>query len=158
MGRHIFGGPPPSPRKPTVYAETRDQKEVVKWLRARPDWMVMRLENAARRTPAQAARDQAMGMLTGAPDLVLLWRREVVFLEMKKAKGGVVRPDQAQCHIELEARGQVVLVGHGHVDAIAQLEAFQRSRDLKCRGCGIAIDYEGVCSSGCTPQTPKIRA
>jgi hypothetical protein len=40
---------------------------VVKWLRARSDWMVMRLENAQKRTPAQASRDRALGMEGGAP-------------------------------------------------------------------------------------------
>ncbi len=123
---HLLGGE--AAVKPTKkareYNETDDQKRVVKWLRDRPDWMVMRLENAARRTPAQAARDKAMGMLPGAPDLVLLYRLDVVFLEMKTLKGEV-REEQKQCHEELKKRGQHVLIGWGVEGAIKELVLFE---------------------------------
>lgn len=126
---HSLGGEAAvkKPRAERKYDETKDQKAVVQWLRARPDWMVMRLENAARRTPAQSARDKAMGMLPGAPDLVLLYRKEVVFLEMKTITGDV-REEQEQCHMELRARGQAVLIGWGYQAAIKELQMFEESR------------------------------
>ncbi len=117
----------PKKKRAMVYQETEDQKLIVQWLRDRPDWMVMRMENAARRTPAQSSRDKAMGMLTGATDLVLLYKREVVFFEVKKS-GGKVREDQEQCHRELLARGQHVMVGYGVEDSLMKLEAFERTR------------------------------
>jgi hypothetical protein len=115
--------------RPRRYRESGAQGGVVKWVRARPDWMVMRLENAQKRTPAQAARDRALGMEPGAPDLVLLYKRVVVFLEMKDGVGGKVKPYQEDVHAQLRARGQIILVGYGEADAIAKLEAVARGVD-----------------------------
>lgn len=109
------------------YKETRVQQELVKWLRARPDWMVMRLENALRRSHAQAARDKSLGMLPGAPDLVLLYRREVVFFEVK-ADDGEMKPSQVPVHEQLRARGQTVLMAKGLAACQETIEAFERSR------------------------------
>jgi hypothetical protein len=104
------------------YRESGSQAAVVKWLRARSDWMVMRLENAQKRTPAQASRDRALGMEGGAPDLVLMYKRVVIFLEMKDGVRGAVKPAQEAVHVQLRARGQIILIGHGEEDAIAKLE------------------------------------
>lgn len=119
--KHQLGGDAPTPRAKTKYPEGHAQREVVKWLRARPDWMVMRVENAARRTMAQVARDKALGMEPGAPDLALLYRWRMVWLEMKAPKNGVVSEEQASIHHQLRMRGQRVLVAHGHEEAIRLL-------------------------------------
>jgi hypothetical protein len=64
--KHVMGGVAPV-RKARSYGEAQDQRRVVAWLRARPAWLVLRVENAAKRSMAAAARDKAMGMLGGAP-------------------------------------------------------------------------------------------
>ena len=114
-----------SPRPPRKYDESDDQRAVVRWVRQRPDWIVMRLENAQKRTEAQAARDKALGMEPGATDLVLVYRDLfVVWLEMK-SKTGDVSDVQEALHAQLRKRKQIVLVGFGSADAIEQLERIE---------------------------------
>jgi hypothetical protein len=120
-----FGEPPPERKRPAkrAYPEGVIQRELVRWLRTMPDWMIVRVENAARRKPAQAARDKALGMLPGAPDLWLCYKRSPVWLELKDL-GKCPTQEQEQVHAELRARGQVVLVGVGIEHAKEQLNRF----------------------------------
>ena len=105
LRKHTFGEPPP-PKKKKSYHESQIQQRLVEWLREQPNWMVMQLENAARRTPAQVRRAKALGMHTGAPDLVLMYKRWPIFLELKDI-GGDLSNQQEQCHAELRARGVI---------------------------------------------------
>ena len=117
----------PKPKKMRKYQESIDQKSVVKWLRARPDWLVERIENAAKRTPSQAARDHALGMHPGSCDLLLTYKdRMPIRLEMK-AVNGVVSDAQKKLHAELTKRNQPWHVAYGSVSAIAYLQAFESS-------------------------------
>jgi hypothetical protein len=125
--KHQLGGEAPPKRKPRRYQESDDQRAVVRWLRARNEWLVFRVENAARRTPAQAARDRALGMEPGAPDLLLVCGREIVWLEMKSSSGRL-SDEQTRLHEQLRRRDQKVIVGYGADDAIAQLQSFARQR------------------------------
>jgi hypothetical protein len=84
----------------------------------------MMLENARVRKYG-AARDKALGLRVGAPDFILVFRRQVVFLEMKSTTGKLDR-EQEQLHTELRARGQTVIVAYGYEDAIKQLERVER--------------------------------
>lgn len=122
--KHALGGTPPAPKKPKAYRESHDQREVVKWIRARPDWLVMRMENAAKRTGAQYARDEALGMEGGAPDLVVFFRRWAFFLEIKEVNGRV-SDVQLKLHSELRQRGSCVMVGWGHARTIEALEKIE---------------------------------
>jgi hypothetical protein len=120
--KHAFGEPAPTTKKPRVYRETSAQKRVVADLRKDPNWMVLRLENAQQRTEAAAARDKAMGMHKGAPDLIVIYKRNLAWLEMKAKT--TTSDAQNQCHFELRARGQIVIVGRGYNEAMAKLAAF----------------------------------
>ena len=124
--KHQLGGEPSAPKKKRVYQESDDQRAVVAWLRARPNWLVMRLENAAKRTPAQAARDKAMGMEPGAPDLVVMLHTFGFYLEMKKADGRV-SDEQENLHAQLRARGMCVLVGWGEARTIVALKRLEEA-------------------------------
>ncbi len=120
---HTFDEPAPK-KEPRQYNESETQKRVVHWLRQRPEWMVLRLENAAKRSMGAAARDKAMGMCTGAPDLILLYRNRLVWLELKSDKGKL-SAEQRQCHAELRARAQTVIVGYGYDQTIAAMGALE---------------------------------
>ena len=122
--KHQLGGESPAPKKKRVYQESDDQRAVVAWLRARPHWLVMRLENAAKRTPAQAARDKAMGMEPGAPDLVVMLHTFAFCLEMKKVDGRI-SAEQEKLHAQLRARGMCVLVGWGEARTVKALERLE---------------------------------
>ncbi len=111
-------------KKKRTYPESDDQKRVVAWIRKRPNWLVMRMENALQRTPAQAARDQALGMEPGAPDLVVMFRTFAFFLEMKSTKGAVSE-EQEKLHKQLRARGCAVMIGYGEVATIRALERME---------------------------------
>ncbi len=110
-------------KKPRAYDESDDQKRVVNWIRkADGNWLVMRMENAAKRTAAQAARDMLLGMEPGAPDLIVSFRTFSFYLEMKTITGKV-SDTQTKLHKELRARGNIVMIGWGHERTIAALES-----------------------------------
>lgn len=120
--KHAFGETAPTEKKPRVYRETNVQKQVVADLRKMPDWMVLRLENAQQRTHGAISRDKAMGLHTGAPDLIVIYKRNLAWLELKAKT--TTSEAQNQCHFELRARGQIVIVGRGYHDTMAKLAAF----------------------------------
>jgi hypothetical protein len=92
----------------------------------------MRVENAAKRTGAQADRDKALGMLPGAPDLEVLFHSFSFYIEMKTADGRVSEV-QERVHAELRARGQCVLVGWGAERTIAVLDRIEQMAGLPLR-------------------------
>lgn len=79
------------------------------------------------------------GFVQGAPDLFLAARGVVVvgpssvrvyaglFIEMKRAKGGVVSPEQRELHAVLEAAGYVVVVARGFDAAVEAITNYLRS-------------------------------
>ncbi len=126
LRNHVLGGPPPEARakKPRNYEESNDQKRVVHWIRERPQWLVMRMENALQRTHAQAARDKALGMEPGAPDLIVIFHHFSFYLEMKSTKGAV-SDEQEKLHKQLRARGCSVMVGYGYDKTIERLNKIE---------------------------------
>lgn len=140
--KHTLGGPPPPPKKKRSYPEGKIQAAIVKWLRARPDWMVIACENAARRTRAQVARAKALGMQPGAPDLVLLYKCDVVWFETKTPTGSL-SDEQLIIHTQLRARRQAVLTAYGEADALAQLEGYARAVDARQSAPGMLREWIG---------------
>lgn len=124
--KHSLDLTPPPEKKKTKrsYPESDAQKRVVQWIRSRDNWLVMRMENALRRTDAQAARDQALGMEPGAPDLIVMFHTFAFFLEMKGTKGAVSE-EQEKLHKQLRARGCTVMIGWGHEATIRTLEKIE---------------------------------
>lgn len=110
----------PKEKKPREYRESSEQRQVVKWLRERPNWLVMRVENAAKRTGAQYQRDHAMGMEPGAPDLIVMFHTFTFYLEMKEPRGRLSE-EQVKLHRQLRARGMPVAIGFGAEATIAAL-------------------------------------
>lgn len=126
--KHTFGEPPPAKTAPRKYWESDAQRAVVAWIRKRPDWLVLRLENAAKRTPAQISRDKAMGLEVGAPDLIVIYKKHLLFLEMK-SENGATSQEQDSLHFQLRAREQMVMTAYGHIDALNKLVAFSQMCD-----------------------------
>ncbi len=117
----------PKPKKQRKYQESIEQRAVVKWLRARPDWLVERIENAAKRTPSQATRDYAMGMHPGSTDLLLTYKTNPPLRLEMKSPTGVVSDVQKKFHVELTARRQLWAVCYGASEAIKLLENFEHA-------------------------------
>lgn len=56
------------------------------------------------KSKAAAGRSKAMGMRAGVPDLLFLWRGQMLAIELK-AKAGRLRPEQVQHAAEIDSNG-----------------------------------------------------
>ena len=108
----------PVERKRTEHEE---QRELVRWFRQTwPGVLIFAIANGGQRSAATAGRLKAEGVVPGVPDLfVPAWG---LWIEMKRAKGGVVSPEQKRMIKALESVGYCVLVCRGADDAKAQIE------------------------------------
>ena len=62
------------------------------------------------------------GALAGIPDLqICLEGGKVIWIELKRTKGGVLSPAQKEIHARLEALGHTVIIGYGAKDAFDKL-------------------------------------
>lgn len=66
---------------------------------------------------------RAEGVVAGVPDICIVWRGRVFFIEMKAARG-TLRRHQKEMIARLEAAGATCAVARGLDAAIAQLEAW----------------------------------
>lgn len=74
-------------RKPR-HIESNIQQAVVKWFRMQyPRFIIAAVPNGGFRNAREAAIMQREGVLAGFADLVVIARRNVLFLEMKTTKG-----------------------------------------------------------------------
>jgi len=108
----------------SVTSEHDEQVGFVVWFRARfQGVLILAVPNGGKRHPATARKLKAEGVVPGVPDLfVPEWN---LWVEMKRAKGGRLSPDQRQVIAYLEEIGHHVIVGHGAEDASRQLIAWR---------------------------------
>jgi len=104
----------------SVTSEHDEQVGFVIWFRSRfPGVLILAVPNGGKRHPGTARKLKAEGVVPGVPDLfVPEWS---LWVEMKRAKGGRLSPDQRQVIAYLEGIGHSVIVGHGAEDASRQL-------------------------------------
>jgi hypothetical protein len=104
-----------------VPTEHEEQREYVRWFRQTyPEGRIMAIPNGGARSQATASRLKAEGVSPGVPDLFIpAWG---LWVEMKRANGGRVSPEQKEWHIYLETCGYRVIVCHGCADAIKQTQ------------------------------------
>ena len=105
-----------------IPTEHEEQRELVKWFRQTfPSVRIFAIPNGGARTPSTAARLKAEGVSKGVPDLCIpAWK---MWVEMKRAKGGVVSPEQKNWRQYLESIGDFVIVAKGNEDAQRQILA-----------------------------------
>lgn len=101
---------------------TEDQEQMlfVQWWRRNREERIFAIPNGGFRHLSVGAKLKATGVSRGVPDLYVpalsLW------IEMKRAKGGRLSPEQKIWIEYLEcAAGHTVIVGHGFDDAVAKL-------------------------------------
>ena len=104
----------------SVTSEHDEQVGFVIWFRSRfPNVLILAVPNGGKRHPGTARKLKAEGVVPGVPDLfVPEWS---LWVEMKRAKGGRLSPDQREVIAYLESIGHSVVVGHGAEDASRQL-------------------------------------
>jgi hypothetical protein len=108
--------------------EAQLQRAVIAFLRlAAPEAVAFAIPNAARRSATGRATNAVAGLLSGAPDLILVHDGRALFLELKSAKGRV-SPQQAEAHARLRAAGAFVGI-------IRTLEDVETALDL----CGVPL-------------------
>jgi len=95
--------------------EHEEQRELVQWIRQAFGVRVFAVPNGGLRGIAAAGRLKAEGVSPGVPDLfVPAW---LLWIEMKRQKGGSVSPEQQSWHAYLAGLGHHVIVGRGQEDA-----------------------------------------
>lgn len=110
-------------QKDTIPTEDHEQMMLVQWFRRTyPGVLIFSVPNGGHRHPAVAAKMKATGVVKGVPDLfVPAWR---LWVEMKRAKGGSLSPEQKDWRDYLQGAGYWVIVGKGADDAKRQISAF----------------------------------
>jgi hypothetical protein len=105
-------------------SEWEEQRQLCQWLLAAyPDVVFFSVPNEGNRTDYRRFRMHQTGMLSGMPDLVILFNPPL-FVEMKRAKGGVVSANQKEVHEWIRNMGYTVLVCKGFADAEVQISKF----------------------------------
>jgi Holliday junction resolvase len=104
-------------KRPCFPRKESDLQRAIVQVLASAGWLVMHIPNQSTR-----GRQRWAGLLPGAPDLVVVKRGRVVFLEVKTEKGKVSEK-QSEVHDLLRSHGMEVRVVRG-VDDIADLIQF----------------------------------
>ncbi len=87
---------------------------------------IFAIPNGEARSQSAGARLKVEGVSPGVPDLcVPAWN---LWIEMKRANGGVVSAVQADWHAYLESVGHAVIIGHGLADAQKKMQEWLLSR------------------------------
>ena len=106
-----------------IPSEHDEQKVIVMWLR-KLGIFVYAVPNGGLRDAITAKRLKDEGAMSGIPDLqIVLEGGKVIWVEMKRRKGGSVSPAQKKVHAQLEALGHTVVVGFGAKDAKEKIES-----------------------------------
>ena len=112
-------------------SESQEQQSLFawwSWASARwPDAVMFAVPNGGWRTLRTAARLKAEGVLAGVPDIFLAAPRGAfhgLFIEMKRAAGGVVSKAQKLVMARLQAAGYACRVCRGFAEARAAVEGY----------------------------------
>lgn len=110
-----------------IPTEHEEQRLFIQWFRQTyPGTIIFAIPNGGARSAATAARLKAEGVLPGVPDLfVPAWG---LWIEMKRAKGGKVSPEQKEWHDYLASCGYRVIVCRGCPDAINQTQQLRNEQ------------------------------
>ena len=91
------------------------QKRVVEWLNLSvppppdgPFWTAIN-PNSGKRSLHAAVLSKAMGLKAGMPDLLFLWKGQLLWVELKAAKGSVSKAQKAT-HQALKDAGSIATV------------------------------------------------
>lgn len=112
---------------PTSHFEHDEQVGLVTWFRAKfSGVLIYATPNGGKRAISVGKDLKSEGVVPGIPDLhIPAWS---LWIEMKRAKGGRLSPEQKTIIAHLESIGQTVIVGHGAADASAKLIVFLKAK------------------------------
>jgi hypothetical protein len=112
-----------------IPTEHEEQREFVKWFRqTHKDVRIFAIPNGGARSITTASKLKVEGVCAGVPDLFIpQW---LMWIEMKRQKGGVVSNEQKDWIAHLRGIGHLVIVSKGAEDAKQQLCGFVEHLDV----------------------------
>ena len=107
----------------SISSEHIEQRNFVAWFRQQfKNVRIFAIPNGGARSKITALQLKLEGVAPGVPDLFIPeW---VLWVEMKRAKGGRLSPQQKDWIQYLEAIGHTVLVCHGCDDAMQKIKNY----------------------------------
>ena len=107
-------------------SEDKEQEVFINWFRLTyKNFLIFSVPNGGNRNIYEAGKLKRTGVTAGIPDLIILMpNKGIVFLEMKKQKGGVVSKVQKIIFSLIENLGFTVLIGYGFLDAKDKVEQY----------------------------------
>jgi hypothetical protein len=87
------------------------------------DALIFAVPNGEFRAISTAKKLKAEGVTPGVPDLVVVFNERIIFIEMKRVKGGTVSAAQKEVIAKINSLGFDVIIGKGAKDAWDQLSA-----------------------------------
>ena len=111
-------------------SEHIEQREFVSWFRkTHPGVRIFAIPNGGHRSIAAAARLKAEGTSAGVPDLFIpAW---LVWVEMKRSKGGTLSEKQKEWRSYLISLGHTVIVAHGKTAAIEAILSCDKRSNMQ---------------------------
>lgn len=106
--------------------EDDEQIAFVNWFKLKyKDYLIFSIPNGGSRNKIEASKLKKTGLTPGIPDLAILMpNKEILFLEMKRQKGGILSPAQKTIIKIIEKLGFTVLIGYGFLDAKSKFEDY----------------------------------
>ena len=107
-------------RTDPIPSEHLEQALFVQWFRRTfHDVRIFAIPNGGSRSRSQGAKLKVEGVSAGVPDLFI--PHGMIWVEMKRAKGGSVSAEQKSWHDYLADIGHTVIVGYGFEDAKSKI-------------------------------------
>lgn len=118
--------------KEKIASEHVEQVTFINWFKLQyPKSIIFAIPNGELRAISVANRLKAEGVLSGIPDLCCIFPNGIIiWIEMKKAKGGTISKEQKEVHTQFELLGQTVIIGRGWEDAKEKLQIHLKSLTL----------------------------
>lgn len=106
--------------------EDDEQIAFINWFKYKyKDYLIFSIPNGGSRNKIEASKLKKTGLTPGIPDLIILMpNKEILFLEMKRQKGGILSPVQKTIIKIIESFGFTVLIGYGFLDAKSKFEDY----------------------------------
>jgi len=117
-------------------SESWHQEQIFKWARSQqikiPELQLLHASlNGVKLSPALAGKMKRQGMRSGVPDIFLPVARGMyagLFIELKKASGGVVSAAQRKFLAALESEGYKAVICRGYVETIQTIKEYLSGR------------------------------
>lgn len=106
-----------NPKRDPVPTEHEEQVKFIKEFTLQfPELRIFAIPNGGKRSIKTAVDLKAEGVVKGVPDLFI--PAKLLWIEMKRAKGGKLSPEQKDWVSHLQSVGHTVIIGYGCDDAL----------------------------------------